>query len=192
MRPIKRYDKGGPVSKMSERAGSDGLGREEQLLADALSNQGYETKDLLSMLKLTKLASPAEKQAAMDAMFSGEAPGKAQVTAHAKDGKVRLSELKSEEEGYYPSRPASHASDEAYESIVGRELAPSEEKFMRKIMSDPALASYFMDVMGEASKDRAKVRVKRVGPRSTGLVPGSGGGGSKMHPSCRGGSCAFD
>lgn len=193
MRPIKKYSSGGPIKKISERAGKGGLGTEEQLLSDALSDQGYDSGDLLSMLKLTKLASPSERQASMDAMFSGEEPGKVRYRAHVEDDRVRLSELKGEGEGYYPSRPAQHAKDEAYEAIVGRGLDPSEEKFMRSIMSDPALASYFMDIMGEASRDRAKVRLADPHPKSTGMLPGGKKGtGPKMHSSCRGGSCAFD
>lgn len=203
MRIVKRYNSGGRVGKptdsdrvsvrkMSDRAYSDDLGSEEQLLADALAYQGYGVGDLLSMLNLTNKPGVVDAQSAMDAIFSGEeAVADEKYRAHIKDGTVRLAERKSVEEGYYPSRGASFATDEAYEYIAGRELSPSEERFMRRIMKDPALASYFMDIYGKESSDTAKVRVKNVGPRSTGNLEGRSGG-PDMPASCRGGSCAFD
>ena len=192
MRAVKKYSKGGPIKKMSDRAGTNDLGTEEKLLSDALSLQGYGTGDLLKMLALSKVASPAERQAMRDAIFSGKTDkGKPAVRAHVDEGKVRISELKDQESGYYPSRGAGHVKDEVYEKIVGRDIAPSEEKFLRKIMSDPALASYFMDIMGEPTKDRAKVRLADPHPKSTGMLPGGKKGiGPKMPASCRGGNCS--
>ncbi len=204
MRFLRRYDKGGKtkkrkeetvsVRKMSDREYTNNLGSEEQLLADALSNQGYDVSDLTSILGMTKIQ-PNRGEAMANRMkdlgyTAGEfidmlglmegssTEGKPQVRAYVDNNMVQLENLRSQDEGYERSVRGDKAGDEVYEEIAGRELKPSEERLLRKAMLDPALASYFMKLYGEESGDKAKVNVvKNVGRKSQNISAGTTDGG---------------
>ena len=220
MRVVRKYDKGGKtgrrkeetvsVRKMSDREYTNDLGSEEQLLADALSNQGYDVSDLTSILGMTKIKPNLGEEMSkrleglgytagdfinmLGLMDSSSLEGKPQVRAHIDNNVVRLADLKNQDEGYYKSVHGGRAIDEVYEKIAGRELKPSEERLLRKAMADPALASYFMKLYADESEDRAKLDLASVQPRGGSSVdPGACGKGvgPNLHPSCRGGSSAY-
>ena len=202
MRVARRYNSGGrkprkrkeekiSVRKMSDRQYTNDLGSEEQLLADALSNQGYDVSDLTSILGMTKIKPNLSEEMAkrleglgytagefidmLGLMDSSSLEGKPQVRAYVDNNMVQLEKLRNQDEGYERSVRGDKAGDEVYEKIAGRELKPSEERLLRKAMLDPALASYFMKLYGEESGDKAKVDVvKNVGRKSQNMG-GTGG-----------------
>jgi hypothetical protein len=184
MKPIYRqYNHGGwhpfkkdkgpkPVLKMSER--EPAYGTVSQQLGDAVQYSGGDNSDILKMLALTK-----EKPVTSwgDVNFSSEEilP---QFRA-ARDGdsdNINFFKLDPESQKYVRSKMGGSDLSEMF----GRELKPSEERYVRgQVFKNPALLSYFMGIGEEPGRrEMNKINIaKNVGKKSQGYGDGTTGGG---------------
>jgi len=184
MRPIRTYNHGGwhpfkktegkpTITKMSER--EEGVyGTVPQQLGDAVSQTGGRTKDLLKMLALTKSENYVKNWSDLD--YSEKKPSNFKASRD-ENGTVKFHTLDEETQKHVVAK----MNDGQLAEMFGRELKPSEEKYIRtQVFKNPALLSYFMG-MGEqpARRDIKKFKVaKNVGKRSQNIGKGTTGGGS--------------
>jgi|TARA_R110001583_G_scaffold151530_6_gene303465 hypothetical protein len=172
--PFKKEEGPKPVLKMSEREPS--YGTVSQQLSDAVQYSGGDNSDILKMLALTK-----EKPVTSwgDVNFSSEEilP---QFRA-ARDGdsdNINFFKLDPESQKYVRSKMGGGDLSEMF----GRELKPSEERYVRgQVFKNPALLSYFMGVGEEPSRrEMKKIRTTKLrGGGSSGGSTTTGGAGSR-------------
>ena len=174
--PFKK-DKGPkPVLKMSERGPS--YGTVSQQLADAVQYSGGDNSDILKMLALTKEKPIVPIAQGVDFSLPGEKKNKQteilpQFRA-ARDGdsdNINFFKLDPESQKYTRSKMGGNDLAEMF----GRELSPSEEKYLRgQVFRDPALLSYFMGIGEEPGKREMKKLNLHSGKFSGGSRGGNG------------------
>ena len=149
--PFKK-DKGPkPVLKMSEREPS--YGTVSQQLGDAVQYSGGDNSDILKMLALTK-EKPVTSWGDVyrsNGMFETHPQFRA-----ARDGdsdNINFFKLDPESQKYVRSQMGGGDLSEMF----GRELKPSEERYVRgQVFKNPALLSYFMGIGEEPGKREMK------------------------------------
>ena len=174
--PFKK-DKGPkPVLKMSEREPS--YGTVSQQLGDAVQYSGGDNSDILKMLALTKEKPIVPIAQGVDFSLPGEKKNKQteilpQFRA-ARDGdsdNINFFKLDPESQKYTRSKMGGNDLAEMF----GRELSPSEEKYLRgQVFRDPALLSYFMGIGEEPGKREMKKLNLHSGKFSGGSRGGNG------------------
>ena len=181
--PFKK-DKGPkPVLKMSEREPS--YGTVSQQLGDAVQYSGGDNSDILKMLALTKEKPIVSDYSNVDFSLPGEKKNKQteilpQFRA-ARDGdsdNINFFKLDPESQKYVRSKMGGGDLSEMF----GRELKPSEERYVRgQVFKNPALLSYFMGVGEEPSRrEMKKIRTTKLrGGGSSGGSTTTGGAGSR-------------
>jgi hypothetical protein len=184
--PFKK-DKGPkPVLKMSEREPS--YGTVSQQLGDAVQYSGGDNSDILKMLALTKEKDPfLSDYSNVNFSLPGEKNSKQseilpQFRA-ARDGdsdNINFFKLDPESQKYVRSKMGGGDLSEMF----GRELKPSEERYVRgQVFKNPALLSYFMGIGEEPGKREMKKFKVHSGKFSGGSRGGNGtttgGAGSK-------------
>ena len=181
--PFKK-DKGPkPVLKMSERGPS--YGTVSQQLSDAVQYSGGDNSDILKMLALTKEKPIVPIAQGVDFSLPGEKKNKQteilpQFRA-ARDGdsdNINFFKLDPESQKYVRSKMGGGDLSEMF----GRELKPSEERYVRgQVFKNPALLSYFMGVGEEPSRrEMKKIRTTKLrGGGSSGGSTTTGGAGSR-------------
>ncbi len=102
-----------------------------------------------------------------------------------KKGDTRIAEYNEEKEGYNPGAAALNLKIPSLEKLAGRALKPSEQNKFRKLLNDPTLLRYFMDMMGEKDLNFRKVKILKN--LSTGK--GSAGSSKKGGKGCVGEGC---
>tara|TARA_R110000868_G_scaffold335893_1_gene596775 strand:- start:109 stop:807 length:699 start_codon:yes stop_codon:yes gene_type:complete len=188
MKPIYRqYNHGGwhpfkkdkgpkPVLKMSERGPS--YGTVSQQLSDAVQYSGGDNSDILKMLALTKEKPIVPIAQGVDFSLPGEKKNKQteilpQFRA-ARDGdsdNINFFKLDPESQKYVRSKMGGGDLSEMF----GRELKPSEERYVRgQVFKNPALLSYFMGI-GEEPGKREMKKFKTHNGRFSGGSRGGGG-----------------
>lgn len=192
MRYLKRYDEGGnlpdnkwnpfkkkeaypTVSKMSDKE-EDIYGTVSQQLSDAVTRSGGDRSDILKMLAL----SPQQSEGLEGMDWSvGEKLPKFRASRDKK-GNTRIFSLDEESQQYN----AGDLDDNQLAQMFGRELTPSEEKYVRgNVFRNPELLSYFMEI-GEApsKKEMYKYKTVKVGQKEP-------SGGSSNDSNCVGEGC---
>ena len=194
MRYLKRYNEGGnlpdnkwnpfkkkeaypTVSKMSDKE-EDIYGTVSQQLGDAVTRSGGDRSDILKMLAL----SPAEKDNGWgDVNWNNDSPLLPNFRASRdKKGNIRIFSLDEDSQQYN----AGDLDDNQLAQMFGRELTPSEEKYVRgNVFRNPELLSYFMEI-GEApsKKEMYKYKTVKAGQKEP-------SGGSSDDSNCVGEGC---
>ena len=161
---------------MSDRD-EDIYGSVSQQLSNAVTRSGGDRSDILKMLAL----SPQKSEGLEGMDWSvGEKLPKFRASRDKK-GNIRFFSLDEESQQYN----AGDLDDNQIDQMFGRELTPSEERYVRgNVFRDPALLSYFMEI-GEApsKKEMYKYKTVKAGQKKP---SGSGGNGGKK---CVGEGC---
>lgn len=179
MRYLKRYDEGGgiPTNPLANAKTNDMLRHLSTFGED--NERKYDTSDLLNILAFSKGAKP-QTEGSMGGVDFNAAFSPAEFVAYRtkKKGDTRISDYNEEKGGYNPSVAAMGLKEEQLERLSGRPLKGSEEGDFRKLLNDPTLLRYFMDMVEGGNMNFRKVKMGKV--RSTGREPsGSSGGGSE-------------
>tara|TARA_R110000744_G_scaffold173554_1_gene292309 strand:- start:72 stop:677 length:606 start_codon:yes stop_codon:yes gene_type:complete len=173
--PLKKEEAYPTVSKMSDRE-EDIYGSVSQQLGGAVTSSGGDKSDILKMLAL----SPQQSEGLEGMDWSvGEKLPKFRASRDKK-GNTRFWSLDEESQQYN----AGDLDDNQLAQMFGRELTPSEEKYVRgNVFRDPALLSYFMEI-GEApsKKEMYKYKTVNVGQKES-------SGGSSDDSNCVGEGC---
>jgi hypothetical protein len=146
----KKYKKGGEVDPKYKKAGESEQ-TPEQKLVQALRSQGRGAEDLLTLLQAMR--SPTEQER-RTAMFSDEptyeAPGRAYRTTAD-----RVLYQPATEEGELQGTGRAIGRGDVRTITGGRsELSSRQETDIARMLRDPAVMRFFMDVYGEAGKAR--------------------------------------
>ena len=173
--PLKKEEAYPTVSKMSDRE-EDIYGSVSQQLGDAVTSSGGDKSDILKMLAL----SPQKSEGLEGMDWSvGEKLPKFRASRDKK-GNTRFWSLDEESQQYN----AGDLDNNQLAQMFGRELTPSEKKYVRgDVFRDPALLSYFMEI-GEApsKKEMYKYKTVNVGQKES-------SGGSSDDSNCVGEGC---
>ena len=173
--PLKKEEAYPTVSKMSDRE-EDIYGSVSQQLGGAVTSSGGDKSDILKMLAL----SPQQSEGLEGMDWSvGEKLPKFRASRDKK-GNTRFWSLDEESQQYN----AGDLDDNQLAQMFGRELTPSEQKYVRgDVFRDPALLSYFMEI-GEApsKKEMYKYKTVNVGQKES-------SGGSSDDSNCVGEGC---
>ena len=173
--PLKKEEAYPTVSKMSDRE-EDIYGSVSQQLGGAVTSSGGDKSDILKMLAL----SPQQSEGLEGMDWSvGEKLPKFRASRDKK-GNIRYFSLDEDSQQYN----AGDLDDNQLAQMFGRELTPSEQKYVRgDVFRDPALLSYFMEI-GEApsKKEMYKYKTVNVGQKES-------SGGSSDDSNCVGEGC---
>jgi len=173
--PLKKEEAYPTVSKMSDRE-EDIYGSVSQQLGGAVTSSGGDKSDILKMLAL----SPQKSEGLEGMDWSvGEKLPKFRASRDKK-GNTRFWSLDEESQQYN----AGDLDNNQLAQMFGRELTPSEKKYVRgDVFRDPALLSYFMEI-GEApsKKEMYKYKTVNVGQKES-------SGGSSDDSNCVGEGC---
>ena len=184
MRYLKRYNEGGgiPTNPLANSKTNDMLRHLSVFGED--NERKYDTSDLLNILAFSKGAKP-QGEGLMGGVDFNAAFSPADFVSYKtkKKGDTRISEYDEEKEGYNPSVGAMSLKKASLEKLADRPLKESEARDFRKLLDDPTLLRYFMDMVGEKDIDFRDAKL--------GKVKASKGGGadkSTRNP-CPGGVC---
>lgn len=145
----KKYKDGGPISpRYKKKEGA--LGTAEERLVGALQSQGVGAEGLMYLL--SSMRSPSDQER-MTAMFSDQpeyaAPGRAYRT---ESGAVRY-QPPSDIEGEYLGEGRRITKEDVAEITGGRaETKDRGQIAVAKMLEDPAVLRYFMDIYGKAGE----------------------------------------
>ena len=175
--PFKKKEAYPTVSKMSDRE-EDIYGSVSQQLGGAVTSSGGDKSDILKMLAL----SPVEKDNGWgDVNWNNDSSLLPNFRASRDEkGNIRMFSLDEESQQYR----SGNLDDNQLAQMFGRELTPSEKKYVRgDVFRDPALLSYFMEI-GEApsKKEMYKYKTVNVGQKES-------SGGSSKNSKCVGEGC---
>jgi len=135
----------------------------EQKLVQALASQGRSSEDLLTLLQAMR--SPTEQER-RTAMFSGEPTYEAPGRAFRGTGD-RVLYQPATEEGELEGTGRAIGRGDVRTITGGRaELSSGQETDVARMLRDPAVMRFFMDVYGEAGKARKPRTVKLSGGKS--------------------------
>lgn len=178
---VKKYKKGGEIEPKYKQA-EESEQTPEQKLVQALASQGRGSEDLMYLLSAMRSSTPQEKRAAM---FSGDSAYEAPGRAYRVSGDRAMYQPATEEgelmgTGRLPTK-------EDVRSITGGrgQLSSKAQSEVAKMLRDPAVMRFFMDVYGEPGKAR-RVRTASLSggkptencqPDRTGKIPESCKGG---------------
>lgn len=147
MRYLKRYAEGGgiPTNPLANPKTNEMLRHISKFGED--NEVKYDASDLLKILSFSKAAKP---KVDFNTAFS---PADFVSYKTKKKGDTRIAEYDKEEEGYSPSVGAMSLKKASLEKLADRPLKESEAKKFRKLLNDPTLLRYFMNMMGEKDID---------------------------------------
>lgn len=178
---VKKYKKGGSVDPKYKKAGESEQ-TPEQKLVQALRSQGRGAEDLLTLLQAMR--SPTEQER-RTAMFSGEPTYEAPGRAFRGPGD-RVLYQPATEEGELEGTGRAIGRGDVRTITGGRaELSGRQETDVARMLRDPAVMRFFMDVYGSAGKARnprtgtlsGGKPSKECQPDRTGKIPASCKGG---------------
>jgi hypothetical protein len=175
--PLKKEEAYPTVSKMSDRE-EDIYGSVSQQLGDAVTSSGGDKSDILKMLAL----SPTKKDNGWgNVNWNNDSPLPPNFRASRDEkGNIRMFSLDEESQQYN----AGDLDDNQLAQMFGRELTPSEQKYVRgSVFRNPELLSYFMEI-GESpsKKEMYKYKTVKAGQKEP-------SGGSSNDSNCVGESC---
>lgn len=174
---MKRYEKGGEVDPKYRKAEGKEQTPEEKLV-DAIASQGRGAQDLMYML--SSMRSPTEQER-RTAMFSGQPVYEAPGRAYRASGD-RVYYQPADEAGELIGTGRLPTSQDVRSITGGRgELSSKAEREVARMLQDPAVMRFFMDVYSEAGKSRKAQTTSLSGgkptqncqPDRTGKIPES-------------------
>ena len=133
----------------------------------------YDASDLLNILAFSKAAKP---KVDFNTAFS---PADFVSYKTKKGGDTRVAEYNEEKGGYNPGVGAMNLKTPSLEKLADRPLKDHEARDFRKLLNDPTLLRYFMDMMGEKDLDFRKVKILKrtsAGKEPSGSSKERGGG----------------
>ena len=174
----KKYDRGGAIKPKYSKA-KDKEQSPEERLADAISSQGRGSKDLMYML--SAMRSPTSQERRSEA-FDPSRRFRPKGRAFEKNRKV-MYQRPSDIEGEYEGSGALPTRNDFRNITGGRgDISSRGEVEVAKMLRDPAVIRYFMDLYGKPGKQRRANTVSLGGgsrreddcqPDRTGKIPAS-------------------
>jgi len=184
MRYLKRYAEGGgiPDNPLANPKTNEMLRHISKFGED--DEVKYDASDLLKILSFSKAAKP-KKEGLLGGVDFNTSLSPADFVSYKtkKKGDTRIAEYDEEKEGYNPSVGAMSLKKSSLEKLADRPLKESESRNFRKLLSDPTLLRYFMDMVGEKDISFRDAKLGKV-------TASRGGGGDKATRNrCPGGIC---
>jgi hypothetical protein len=155
----KKYDRGGSTKPKYSKARGKEQSPEERL-SDAIASQGRGAKDLMYMLSAMRSPTSIERKAEM---FDPSRRFKSKGRAFENNRKA-MYQRPSDVEGKYEGSGALPTRKDVRDITGGRgDMGSRVETEVAKMLRDPAVIRYFMDLYGESGKQKRSKTVSLGG-----------------------------
>jgi len=182
MRYLKKYNEGGgiPTNPLANAKTNDMLRHLSTFGED--NERKYDTSDLLNILAFSKAARPQKVglMGGVDFSLPEDRPPADFVSYKTKKkGDTRVAEYNEEKGGYNPGAAVGELKIPSLEKLADRPLKKHEANKFRKLLNDPTLLRYFMDMMGEKDLNFRKVKILKNLSTGKGRAGSSKKGGKR-------------